>query len=67
VLVVVNFSADKTYRPTITIPAEVMTKMGLTTKRFYTYTNLLTDEEPRNTLNLTLAPLSAYVFEIKPK
>lgn len=67
VLVVVNFSAEKTYRPVITIPADVMTKMGLSNKKFYTYTNLLTDEEPRNTLNLTLAPLSACVFEIKPK
>ena len=66
VLVVVNFSADKTYRPTLTIPAEAMTAMGLSTKKLYTYTNLLDTDEPRNTLNLTLAPLSAYVFEIKP-
>ncbi|MDQ2769216.1 MAG: alpha-amylase family glycosyl hydrolase [Bacteroidota bacterium] len=67
VLVVVNFSADKTYRPVITIPAEAVAAMGLNPKKFYTYTNLLTDDEPRNTLNLTMAPLSAYVFEIKSK
>ena len=66
-LVVVNFSADKTYRPVINIPAEAMTVVGLNAKKFYTYTNLLTDEEPRAALNLTLAPLSAYVFEIKPR
>ncbi len=67
VLVVVNFSADKTYRPVLTIPVEAMTTMGLNTKKFYTYTNLLEPEEPRNALNLTLAPLSAYIFEIKPR
>ena len=66
-LVVVNFSADKSYRPVINIPADVMTTMGLNTKKFYTYTNLLEPEEPRNALNLTLAPLSAYIFEIKPR
>ena len=66
-LVVVNFSADKTYRPVITIPAEAMVAAGLNTKKLYTYTNLLADEEPRNALNLNLAPLSAYVFEIKPR
>ena len=66
-LVVVNFSADKTYRPVITIPAEAMVAAGLNTKKLYTYTNLLADEEPRNALNLNLAPLSAYIFEIKPR
>ena len=66
-LIVVNFSADKTYRPVINIPAEAMTTMGLNNKKFYTYTNLLEPEEPRNALNLNLAPLSAYVFEIKPR
>ncbi|MBF9221611.1 alpha-amylase family glycosyl hydrolase [Hymenobacter ruricola] len=66
-LVVVNFSADKTYRPTITIPAEAMTAMGLSSKKFYTYTDLLDTDEPRTALNLTLAPLSAYIFEIKPR
>ena len=67
VLVVVNFSADKTYHPTITISPEAQQAAGLTSAKFYTYTNLLADEEPRNTLNLTLAPLSAYIFEIKSR
>ena len=66
-LVVVNFSADKTYKPVISLPTEAMTAVGLSTKKFYTYTNLLADEKPRNALNLTLAPLSAYIFEIKPR
>jgi glycosidase len=66
-LVVVNFSADKTYRPTLTISPEAMAAMGLTTKKFYTYTDLLEPDEPRNSLNLTLAPLSAHIFEIKPR
>ncbi|ALW84222.1 alpha-amylase [Hymenobacter sedentarius] len=66
-LVVVNFSADKTYRPTINVPAEAVAAMGLNTKKFYTYTDVLNPGEVRNTLNLTLAPLSAYIFEIKPR
>jgi glycosidase len=66
-LIVVNFSADKTFKPTINIPVEALTAMGLSNKKFYTYTDLLTPDEPRNTLNLTMAPLSAYIFEIKPK
>jgi len=67
VLVVVNFSADKTYKPTIIISPEAMTAMGLSTRKFYTYTNLLAAEEPRTTLSLTLAPLAAYIFEIKSR
>ncbi len=67
VLVVVNFSADKTYRPVLNLPVEALTAMGLNAKKFYTYTDLLNPEEPRNALNLTLAPLSAYIFEIKPR
>ena len=66
-LIVVNFSAEKTYRPVLNIPAEAMTVAGLNAKKIYTYTNLLADEEPRSALNLTLAPLSAYIFEIKPR
>jgi glycosidase len=66
-LVVVNFSADKTYQPTITIPAEAMVAMGLNTKKFYTYTDLLAPEAPLKTLKLTLAPLSAHIFELKPQ
>ena len=64
-LVVVNFSADKFYRPTITIPAEVMAKVGLNTKKFYTYTDVLNEEEPVNTLYVKLPPLAARVFELK--
>ncbi|WP_046243934.1 alpha-amylase family glycosyl hydrolase [Hymenobacter terrenus] len=67
VLVVVNFNAEKSYRPVINIPAEALTAMGLSPTRFYTYTNLLSPEELRNGLNLTLAPLSAYIFEIKSR
>ncbi|WP_201984365.1 alpha-amylase family glycosyl hydrolase [Hymenobacter rubidus] len=67
VLVVVNFSTDKTYRPTLTISPEAMAAMGLSTKKFYTYTDLLANEEPRNALNLTLEPLSAHIFEIKSR
>lgn len=64
-LVVVNFSADKTYHPVIKIPAEALRAMGLNDKKFYTYTDLLNNGETLNSLNLTLAPLSAHVFEIK--
>jgi len=67
VLVVVNFSADKTYRPTINIPAEVLKTIGLNPSKVYTYTDLLNPEESRDALNLTLPPLSAHVFEIKPR
>ena len=67
VLVVVNFSADKTYRPTINIPSQVLTTIGLDSKKVYSYVDLLTPGESRNALNLTLAPLSAYVFEIAPR
>ena len=68
VLVVVNFSADKTYRPTITIPPAALTAMGLSPKRFYTYTDLLDeDAEPLSTLQLELEPLAAHVFELNPR
>ena len=66
-LIVVNFSAEKTYRPVLNIPAEAMAVAGLNAKKIYTYTNLLADEELRSALNLTLAPLSAYIFEINPR
>ncbi|WP_345234596.1 alpha-amylase family glycosyl hydrolase [Hymenobacter saemangeumensis] len=65
-LVVVNFNPDRAYKPTINIPAEALTAMGLNPKKFYTYTDLLNGGEPRKSLYLTLAPMSAYVFEIKP-
>jgi glycosidase len=67
VLVVVNFSRDQTLQPTITIPPAAMTAMGLNPQLRYTYTDLLNETPPTDNLALTLAPLSAYVFEIKPK
>ncbi|MDO7873421.1 alpha-amylase family protein [Hymenobacter sp. ASUV-10] len=66
-LIVVNFSADKTYRPTLNIPAEALTAMGLNPKKFYTYTDLLNNGTPRNDLYVKLEPLSAHVFELKAK
>ena len=66
-LIVVNFSAEKTYRPVLTLPAEAVAAMGLSTNKFYTYTDLLTAGEPRSALNLNLPPLSAQIFEIKPR
>jgi len=66
-LIVVNFSADKTYRPTLTVPAEALTAMGLNPKKFYTYTDVLNNGTPRNDLYVKLEPLSAHVFELKAK
>ena len=66
-LIVVNFSRDKTSKPTIQIPREVRQRMGLDPDRFCTYTDLLGNMPPTEYLTLTLPPLSAYVFEIKPK
>jgi glycosidase len=67
VLVVVNFSDSKTYHPTLLIPSEVMTRMGLDPQHVHTYRDLLNGGEAQPGLNLTLAPLSAQVLEIKPK
>ncbi|UPL49065.1 alpha-amylase family glycosyl hydrolase [Hymenobacter sublimis] len=66
-LIVANFSPDKTYRPTLRLPKEALQLMGLEASQFYTYTELLNQAPPVETLNLTLAPQSAYIFEIKPK
>ncbi|WP_188547675.1 alpha-amylase family glycosyl hydrolase [Hymenobacter qilianensis] len=66
-LIVVNFSRDKTMQPTILIPKEAMAAMGLNTQQQFTYTDLLNEAPPTDNLYLTLAPLSAYVFEIKLK
>ena len=66
-LIVVNFSADKTYRPTLTIPAEALVAMGLNPKKFYTYTDVLNGAAPRNDLYVKLEPLSAHIFELKAK
>lgn len=66
-LVVVNFSRDQTITPTIIIPPAAMTAMGLNPQQRYTFTDLLNETPPTDNLTLTLAPLSAYVLEIKPK
>ncbi|GAB3301786.1 alpha-amylase family glycosyl hydrolase [Hymenobacter tenuis] len=66
-LIVANFSPDKTYKPTLQIPKQAMQLMGLNAAQRYTYTELLNQAPPVEYLNLTLAPQSAYIFEIKPK
>ncbi len=67
VLVIVNFSDTKTYRPNLLIPDNVLKHVGLPTQRAFSYRDLLNGGEPRSALNLTLEPLSAMVFEIKAK
>ena len=67
VLVVVNFSDTKTYRPTLLIPAAVLQRMGLDPQRVYTYRDLLNGGDPKPSLSLTLEPLAAMVLEIKPR
>jgi glycosidase len=67
VLVVVNFSDTKTYRPTLLIPDNVLQRMGLPTQHTYTYRDLLNGGAPKPALNLTLEPLSALVLELKPQ
>ena len=64
VLVVVNFSDTKTYRPTLLISEAAMQRMGLPAQRTYTYRDLLNGVEAKPNLNLTLAPLAAMVLEI---
>jgi len=65
VLVVVNFSDTKTYRPTLLIPDNVLQRMDLPTQRVYTYRDLLNGGAAKPALNVTLEPLSAMVLEIK--
>ncbi|WP_373285536.1 alpha-amylase family glycosyl hydrolase [Hymenobacter cavernae] len=65
-LIVVNFSRDKTLKPTIQIPAAARQAAGLNLGRL-TYTDLLNNAPTTESLTLNLAPLSAYVFEIKAK
>jgi glycosidase len=67
VLVVVNFSDTKTYRPTLLIPDNVLQRMSLPTQRAYTYRDLLNGGDAKPALNVTLEPLSAMVLEIKPQ
>ncbi|QIX61632.1 alpha-amylase [Hymenobacter sp. BT18] len=66
-LIVVNFSRDKTLHPTLRIPVEAQAAMGLDPNRVYTYTDLLNNTPAVTSLALTLAPLSAHVFEIQPR
>ncbi|SHI46377.1 Glycosidase [Hymenobacter daecheongensis DSM 21074] len=66
-LIVTNFSKDKTLKPTITIPKSAYTAMGLDASKFYTYTDLLNGSPATESLTITLPPLSAYVLEINPK
>ena len=67
VLVVVNFSDTKTYRPNLLVPDAVLQRIGLDAQHVYTFRDLLNGGEPQTGLSVTLAPLSAMVFEIKPK
>ena len=66
VLVVVNFSDTKTYKPNLLIPSAVLERMGLDPQHTYTYRDLLNGGEPKTSLHLTLEPLSALVLELKP-
>ena len=66
-LIVVNFSKDKTMKPTLQIPKSAMTAMGLNDDRFYTYTDLLNNAPATENRTVTLPPLSACIFEINLK
>ena len=66
-LVVVNFSDSKTYKPTILLPDAVMTTIGLDPHRSYTFRDLLGPDQPQLGAALTLPPLGALVLEIKPQ
>jgi glycosidase len=67
VLVVVNFSDTKTYKPNLLIPAAVLQRMGLDPQHVYTYRDLLNGGAAKPGLNLTLEPLSALVLELAAK
>ncbi len=69
VLVIVNFSDTKTYKPSLLIPGAVLQRMGLDPQRLYTFRDLLAGGSavPQTGLALTLEPLSALVLEIKPR
>lgn len=69
VLVVVNFSPDKAYKPDIIISPEAFLAMGIpnSASAVYTYTDLLNGGEPLLGLNQTLEPLSAHVYELKKR
>ncbi len=67
VLVVVNFSPDKAYRPELIISPEAFQAMGIPNNAtaVYTYTDLLNGGQPLTALNESLEPLSAHVYELK--
>ncbi len=64
-LVVVNFSPDKTYTPALALPAAAYTAMGLDPQKDLTYQDLLNGGPARPVLDAPLAPLSAHIFELK--
>ncbi|MBC6991850.1 alpha-amylase family glycosyl hydrolase [Hymenobacter sp. BT491] len=66
-LIVANFSRDKTSKPTLVISKEAMQAAGLNPDKVYTYTDLLNNAPATQGLTMTLAPQSAYVFEINLK
>jgi len=64
-LIVVNFSDSKTYKPTIVLPNEVQATIGLDIRRPYSCQDLLNYGQSQPGLALTLPPLSAMVLELK--
>ncbi|WP_078063166.1 alpha-amylase family glycosyl hydrolase [Solirubrum puertoriconensis] len=67
VLVVVNFSATKTYVPTLKVPPTAWKLMGLDPLRTqFNYTDVLNGRAVSSTSRVTLPPLSAVVLEINP-
>ena len=66
-LIVVNFSDTKTYKPTLIIPDEAYKAMGLDPQHVYQFQDILNDGSPNLSLGLSLPPLSATVLEIKAR
>jgi glycosidase len=66
-LIVANFSKDKTMRPTLRITPQALTAMGLNPNRVYSYQDLLNGTPATDNLTMTLTPQSAYVFEIQER
>ena len=66
VLVVVNFSADKTYQPDHHHAGRGHEGHGPEPQAALHLPRLAERRRAANALNLTLAPLSAHVFEMKP-
>jgi len=64
VLVIVNFSDTKAYKPTLLLPDDVMRRIGLSTGRTFSARDLLNGGEAKPGLSLSLAPLSALVLEL---